>query len=306
VVVSVPTSGTTFRLPTLGLARFQRNVETGRIEGKLTLQTPSLRTSLYVPGDRPERFDKALQSGADSVIIDLEDAVAEAVKPHARERAVDWLRSNPGMPAWVRVNNRPDLFSVDIDAISLVSSLGVVIPKADVATCTGVSLPMVALIETAAGVVQAREIASLPNVVRLALGEADLAADLGIEPSIDQREFAAIRSEIVVASAAAKIAAPAGPVFTDLDDDAGLAASSDQLRRQGFGGRSILHPKQVEAVHHAFTPTRERVVWARRVIDAFRSAESEGRGGVIVDGEFVDAAVVRRAEAVFAAGHDQE
>jgi citrate lyase subunit beta/citryl-CoA lyase len=247
-----------------------------------------------------------MQSGADSVIIDLEDAVAEAVKPHAREHAVEWLRSNPGTRAWVRVNNRPDLFSVDLDAISPVSSLGVVIPKADLAACERTSLPVVALIETSVGVVQAREIAALPNVVRLALGEADLAADLGIEPSIDQREFAAIRSEIVVASAAAKIAAPAGPVFTDLEDADGLTTSSDQLRRQGFGGRSILHPKQIEAVHHAFTPPRERVVWARRVLDAFRSAESEGRGGVIVDGEFVDAAVARRAEAVLAAGHDQE
>ena len=147
---------------------------------------------------------------------------------------------------------------------------------------------------------QAREIAALPNVVRLALGEADLAADLGIEPSVDHQEFAAIRSEIVVASAAAMIAAPAGPVFTDLEDDDGLAVSSDQLRRQGFGGRSILHPKQVGAVHSAFAPPAERVVWARRVLDAFQSAESEGRGGGIVDGEFVDAAVARRAEAVLA------
>ena len=264
------------------------------------MQTPRLRTSLYVPGDQPERFDKALHSGADSVIIDLEDAVADAVKPHAREYAVDWLRSNPGAPAWVRVNNRSDLLSVDLDAISPVSGLGVVIPKADLAACARVSLPVVALIETSVGVVQAREIAALPNVVRLALGEADLAADLGIEPSVDHREFAAIRSEIVVAAAAAMIGAPAGPVFTDLEDDDGLAVSSDQLRRQGFGGRSILHPKQVGAVHSAFAPPAERVVWARRVLDAFQAAESEGRGGVIVDGEFVDAAVARRAEAVLA------
>lgn len=270
------------------------------------MQTPSLRTSLYVPGDRPERFDTAIQSGADSVIIDLEDAVAESVKPHAREYAVEWLRSNPGMPVWVRVNNRSDLLSVDLDAISPVSGLGVVIPKADLAACARTSLPVVALIETALGVVQAREIAALPNVVRLALGEADLAADLGIEPSADHQEFAAIRSEIVVASAAAMIAAPAGPVFTDLEDGDGLVASSEQLRRQGFGGRSILHPKQVGAVHGAFAPPGERVVWARRVLDAFRSAESAGRGGVIVAGEFVDAAVARRAEAVLAAGHDQE
>ena len=264
------------------------------------MQTPSLRTSLYVPGDRPERFDKALHSGADSVIIDLEDAVADAAKPHAREHAVDWLRSNPGTPAWVRVNNRSDLLSVDLDAISPVSGLGVVIPKADLAACAQASLPVVALIETSVGVVQAREIAALPNVVRLALGEADLAADLGIEPSVDHREFVAIRSEIVVASAAAMIAAPAGPVFTDLEDDDGLAVSSDQLRRQGFGGRSILHPKQVGVVHRAFAPPAERVAWARRILDTFRSAQSEGRAVVIVDGEFVDAAVARRAEAILA------
>ncbi len=263
------------------------------------------RTTLYVPGDRPDRFDKALESGADAVICDLEDAVAEAAKATAREAVGQWLRANPGVPAWVRINNRPDLVDHDAELVrSLVSDgvgfAGVVVPKADAAACSADfgSCPVMALIESAVGVAQIYEIAAVPEVVRLALGEADLAADLGMEPSPDALEMWPIRTRVVVASAGEGLEAPCGPVFTNLDDDAGLVATSESLRRHGFGGRSVIHPKQVAAVNAAFTPSDEEIARAEGLVAAFEEATADGRAVAVLDGEFIDEAVMRWARSV--------
>ena len=263
------------------------------------------RTTLYVPGDRPDRFDKALKSGADAVICDLEDAVAEAAKTTAREAVGQWLRANPGAPAWVRINNRPDLVDEDAELVrSLVSDgvgfAGVVVPKADAAACSTDfgGCPVTALIESAVGVAQIYEIAAVPEVVRLALGEADLAADMGMEPSPDALEMWPIRTRVVVASVGEGLEAPCGPVFTNLDDHAGLAATSESLRRHGFGGRSVIHPKQVAAVNAAFTPSDDEIARAEGLVAAFEEATTDGRVVAVLDGEFIDAAVMRWARSV--------
>ena len=263
------------------------------------------RTTLYVPGDRPDRFDKALESGADAIICDLEDAVAEAAKATAREAVGQWLRVNPGVAAWVRINNRPDLLDQDAELVrSLVSDgvgfAGVVVPKADASACSADfgGCPVMALIESAVGVAQIYEIAAVPEVVRLALGEADLAADLGMEPSPDALEMWPIRTRVVVASAGEGLEAPCGPVFTNLDDDAGLVATSESLRRHGFGGRSVIHPKQVTAVNAAFTPTDDEIARAEGLVTAFEEATADGRAVAVIDGEFIDAAVMRWARSV--------
>ena len=265
------------------------------------------RTTLYVPGDRPDRFDKALRSGADAVICDLEDAVAEAAKSDARAAVGDWLRANPGAPIWVRVNNRPDLLGDDAAMVRSLSAYGVgfagvVVPKADPAACSidfG-GCPVMALIESAVGVAQVYEIAAVPAVVRLALGEADLAADMGMQPSADSLEMWPIRTRVVVASVGAGLDAPCGPVFTNLDDGDGLAASSQSLRRHGFGGRSVIHPKQVPAVNAAFTPSDGEIARAEAVMAAFETAAAQGRAIAVLDGEFIDEAVMRWARAVLA------
>ena len=263
------------------------------------------RTSLYVPGDTPERFDKALASGADTVIFDLEDAVAEGAKQSAREAVRDWLRGHPGRPAWVRVNNRPDLLDIDAAMVrELVASgagpAGVVVPKADPDACATDfgGCPVMALIESAEGVCEVHEVASMPGVVRLALGEADLAADMGMMPSPDGLEMWPIRTRVVVASVSVGLIAPCGPVFTDLDDAQGLASTSESLRRLGFGGRSVIHPKQVAAVNTAFTPSAEEVAHAEAVMAALEATGAEGRGVAVLDNQFIDAAVVRRARTV--------
>ena len=265
------------------------------------------RTSLYVPGDTPERFDKALASGADEVICDLEDAVAEASKADARESVASWLRANSGAPVWVRVNNRPDLLDDDAAMIrSLVADgiglAGVVVPKADPDSCAidfG-GCPVMALIESAEGVFKVYEVASVPVVTRLAIGEADLAADLGMMPSPDGLEMWPIRTRLVVASVSAGLIAPCGPVFTDLEDTQGLMATSESLRRLGFGGRSVIHPKQVAAVNAAFSPAAEEVAHAEAVMAALEEATAEGRGVAVLDGEFIDPAVIRQARSVLA------
>lgn len=264
------------------------------------MTTPRLRTSLYVPGDRPDRFDKALASGADSVIIDLEDSVAEDAKAAAREAAVTWLTGKDEPPVWIRVNNRPDFLSDDLDAAASVPCLGVVVPKATVESCSRTELDVVALIESALGVTQMRDLAALPNMWRLALGEADLAADLGIQPSSKGKEFDAIRSQVVVESAAAGLVPPAGPVHTDLEDAKGLRKTSERLFRRGFGGRSVIHPDQVAVVHEAFRPSAEQIAWAMRVRDDVADDNTGEHAMSVVDGEFVDLAVIRRADAILA------
>ena len=265
------------------------------------------RTSLYVPGDTPERFDKALASGADEIICDLEDAVAEAAKPAAREAVASWLRANSGSPVWVRVNNRPDLIDTDAAMIrDLVAEgiglAGVVVPKADPDACATDfgGCPVMALIESAEGVFKVHEVALVPGVVRLALGEADLAADLGMVPSPDGLEMWPIRTRVVVASVGVGLIAPCGPVFTDLDDTHGLATTSESLRRLGFGGRAVIHPRQVAAVNEAFTPTAEEVAHAEAVVAELEAATAEGRGVAVLDGKFIDAAVIRQARSVLA------
>ena len=266
-----------------------------------------IRTSLYVPGDRPDRFDRALASGADTIICDLEDAVAEEAKEGARKSIGDWLRANPGVPAWVRVNYRPDLLEADAALIrSLMAGgiglAGVVMPKADPAACS-VDLggcPVMALIESAMGVADVYEIAAAPAVVRLGLGEADLAADMGMQPSPDGLEMWPIRTRVVVASVGAGLDAPCGPVFVDLDDDQGLLATSESLRRHGFGGRSVIHPKQVAAVNAAFTPSSDEIAHAEAVMAEYEAASSEGRSVAVLDGQFIDTAVIRQARSVLA------
>ncbi len=270
------------------------------------------RTSLYVPGDTPERFDKALASGADTVICDLEDAVAEAAKAAARESVASWLRANSGAPVWVRVNNRPDLLDTDAAMVrSLVADgigpAGVVVPKADPAACAADfgGCPVMALIESAVGVAEIYEIAAVAGVVRLGLGEADLAADMGMQPSPDGLEMWPIRTRVVVASVGRGLDAPCGPVHLDLYDDEGLIATSESLRRHGFGGRSVIHPKQVAAVNAAFTPSEDEIARAEAVVAAFEAAAAEGREVAVLDGQFIDAPVLRQARSVLARAPDR-
>jgi citrate lyase subunit beta / citryl-CoA lyase len=262
------------------------------------------RSFLYAPGDRPERFDRALGCGTDAVIFDLEDGVAPAATAQARAHIAAALATPPspgagpgGTQRWVRVNTGGAM-GADLDAVLGRPGLtGVIVPKATVAS-VGAALaagaPAVgALIETAAGVLEAEALASTAGVSHLALGETDLAADLGIELSPDGVELAPLRLRLVVASAAAGIAAPTGPVSTAFRDLDGLRASTEALRRTGYGSRACIHPDQVTVVNDVLTPSPEAVAEAADLIARLEAAG----GGVCLDarGHMVDEAVARAA-----------
>lgn len=262
----------------------------------------SARSFLFVPGDRPERFDKAVASGADVVIIDLEDAVAPEGKSTAREAAVTWLAA--GGRAAVRVNaaDSPE-HAADVQALTGISSaatdsglLAVVLPKADdpalssaVADQTGV--PVIALVESALGIVRADELASATGVSRLAFGHLDYAVDLG---SGNGREAVLLaRSTLVLASRAAGLPGPVDGVTTALDDMDVLADDLRYARDLGLTGKLLIHPKQVAPTHSAHQPSEDEVAWAERVVEAAAAG-----GAVRVDGDMVDAPVVARAHGI--------
>lgn len=258
----------------------------------------SARSYLYVPADRPEMLAKAADRGADALIVDLEDAVAPSRKAEARRIVTDFL---PG-PAetWVRVNNHPDLLAADLAASA--GAAGIVLAKAEPESLrqavSMTRLPLTPLIETAAGLLAAPEMASVEGVERLAIGEADLSAELGVTLGDDGVELLYARSKLVVASAAAGIDAPTGPVFTDFGDTDGLRRSSEALVRLGFGGRPAIHPAQVEVINEAFTPTAAQLAAALELTEAFEEALASGAGAAASDGVMFDAAVVRQARRV--------
>lgn len=258
----------------------------------------SPRSYLYVPADRPEMLAKAGERGADALIVDLEDAVAPSRKVEARRILRDFL---PGpIETWVRVNNSPDLLADDVAAAA--GADGIVLamaePESLAQAVSMTSLPITPLIETAAGLLAAAELAAAGGVERLAIGEADLSAELGVTLGDDGLELLFARSTLVVASAAAGIDAPTGPVFTDFRDADGLRRSTEALSRLGFGSRPAIHPAQVQVINEAFTPTAQQLADAQELIEAFDRALAAGAGAAATDGVMFDEAVVRQARRV--------
>lgn len=259
------------------------------------------RSWLYVPSDQPTLYPKALRSGTDACILDLEDSVSPANKQAGRENVRALLAEPAEITRAVRIN--ADTWVEDLKWIAGADEI--IVPKATLALLEDISAllsetlqppPLVALIESALGFTQIRSIAALPQVSRLALGEADLCADLGMTPSEDGAELLSIRVEVVIASAAAAKQAPTAPVSTRFDDLDAFARSCERLAMLGFGGRSAIHPHQIAPINQHFTPSPAQQAWAREVIDA---ANRSGGGATTgPDGSMIDLAVVRRAEAI--------
>jgi citrate lyase subunit beta/citryl-CoA lyase len=272
-----------------------------RVSDTLVEATRTALTWLFVPGDRPERFAKAAVAGADVVVLDLEDAVAPEAKDVARDEVAAWL-DRAGVLCAVRVNAAALLLDADLAALAGSVPRLVMLPKAEdhalVAEVVA-RLPrgssVVALVETARGVLEAPVVAAVPGVERLAFGSFDLAADLGVDPD-HAPAMATARGALVLASAAAGLAAPVDGVTGTVDDALRLAADVAASRALGFGGKLCIHPRQVAAVAEAFAPSADELAWAGRVL-----AGAGDNGVAVVDGRMIDKPVVERARRVLAA-----
>jgi citrate lyase subunit beta/citryl-CoA lyase len=258
-----------------------------------------IRTYLFVPADRPERYAKALAAGAGAVIVDLEDAVAPEAKHAARRTLGAWLPSAPA-PVIVRVNAaETPWFADDLATCAHPAIAGIVVPKAERraslahASAVAAGKKLYPLIESAAGYDAMRTLASAPGVERMVFGSIDFQVDLGIEGEGD--ELLMFRSQIVLVSRLAGIRAPVDGVSTAIDDADKLRADAERARRLGFGAKLCIHPRQVSVVERAFAPTDAERDWARRVLAA---AERAGGAAVAVDGRMVDKPVMLRARAI--------
>lgn len=265
------------------------------------------RTLLFVPGNRAERFAKAFATAADMVILDLEDAVAPADKQRARDAVVAWLGTlapEDVARVVVRINaTGTPWHEADLSAVADRAG-AVMLAKAeagDALEAVGRAAVVVALIETATGVLDARPIARTAGVARLAFGSFDLAAELGVDP-VDADALRAARSALVLASASAGLAGPIDGVHAATEDAEALAAETTAARRLGFAGKLCIHPRQVETVDAVLRPSHEDVAWAERVLAA---VPADLAGGVVtVDGRMVDKPVIERARRIRAAASD--
>ena len=268
------------------------------------MKTP--RSYLFVPATRPDRIGKALASGADAVVVDLEDAVAPEAKASARTALGDWLRAafEPAVPLYVRVNGADtDWFDADLALCREARErlAGIVLPKAertDHIARTAAVAPVLPLIESAHGIAAAAVLAGAPGVQRLLFGAIDFALDLGIA---DEREgLLPFRSQLVLASRLAGLPPPVDGVTTATGDDALVAADTQYARRLGFGAKLCIHPRQVAPVHDAFAPTPAEAEWARRVLAA---AATAGGAAVAMDGRMIDRPVVLAAQRILDRAH---
>jgi citrate lyase subunit beta/citryl-CoA lyase len=253
------------------------------------------RSYLFVPGDRPERFDKAVAAGADMVIVDLEDAVAPSAKDTARAHLRAWLSADH--PVCVRINAAgSSWFAGDLALCSHPGVAGVVLPKAERASDVQAvfeagARSILPLVESALGLWNAAELCRAPNVARLVFGSIDFSLDAGIVEGHESLLYA--RSQLVLVSRVAGIAAPVDGVTVALNDPGAIKADTGRARTLGFGAKLCIHPSQVAAVHAAFLPTAQELDWARRV-------QATGGAAVAVDGKMVDRPVRLLAEQMLA------
>jgi citrate lyase subunit beta/citryl-CoA lyase len=259
-------------------------------------EVEAARSLLFVPASRPDRFERARSSGTDLVILDLEDAVPPGEKDAALENVQRWLGGDAAATV-VRINGVGTAsHRAELDALAG-SAVAIMVPKAEsaqevaslVAAVPG--SPIIALVETPRGVLHADSIAGVPGVTRLALGNVDLAAALGVDAASRTALWRA-RSELVLASAAHGVAGPVDGVTTALDDADRLNADVRHAVDLGFTAKLCIHPRQVAVVNAGWQPTAADAEWARRVLAA------EGQGAVAIDGEMVDGPVLVRARSI--------
>ncbi|MNJ19361.1 CoA ester lyase [Pseudomonas alkylphenolica] len=262
----------------------------------------SVRSALFVPASRPERIPKALASGADRVIVDLEDAVEEAAKEQARDNLAIFLQQHPDIQLLVRAN-APGHWAHEAD-LALCRRhpgvSGILLPKAE--TVEQIRLahdsgkPVWPIIESAQGLLALPRLAASEGVERLCFGSLDLGLDLNLRSGSEAAEqvLSHARYAVLLHSRVAALAAPLDGVYPAIQDAEGLRRAIESARDQGFGGALCIHPGQVETIHAALRPSREELEWARRVLQG----ADQGCGVFVLDGQMIDAPVIGRARSI--------
>lgn len=276
-----------------------------------------IRSLLFVPGTRQDRFDKAMQAGADAVAFDLEDSVEPSQKARARALIAEFLARPPGSPALrlVRFNAmQSDVGHADAAFFRDVEGYdGILLPKVETPgmlemvgrlfasrTPARPTPPLLPLLESPRAILRAAEIAAADApVAALLFGAEDLTAQLGVPRTIDGEELVVARAQVVLAAAAVG-AEPIDAVLTNLDDLAALRRDAERARAAGFRGKMAIHPKQVAVINEVFTPSAADVERARRVVEAFERALAAGEGVTRMGNQMIELPVVERARRTLA------
>lgn len=279
-----------------------------------------VRSMLFTPGNRLDMLEKAVRSGTDAVIVDLEDSVSLDNKPVARHNLVN-LPESP-VPYYVRTNAvETGLLWEDVVAAGRADVVGVIIPKAEspvaisqvdgaltaLEITTGKpegSITIIPLIESALGVRLTYEMAKASDRVECVMfggGEqGDLVADLGVEWTPEGTGLMQARAQVLLSSRAAGVPYPMEAVFMDFRNPDGLRVECELARRLGYMGKVAIHPAQIPVINDVFTPSAEVVEYQRKVLAAFEEAEAQGSASIAVDGKMVDYAVARVARTIIA------
>ncbi len=255
---------------------------------------------LFVPGDRPDLFAKAAASGADAIIIDLEDAIAPQSKESARKAACRHDISS--VPVILRINGAGTAWHADdLAALSAADIAAVMLPKAEtsesiaaISRALGRPLPVIALIESAKGLGSLVQVLTAPHIAAIAFGSLDYSVDLDCSPDWDS--LVAARSEIVLRSRLAGLPGPLDGVTTNLTDQEITEQDAARARRLGFRGKLAIHPRQIGPILTAMSPTPDEIAWAKKVLTSVNDSAL-----VAVDGDMVDAPVIARARRILAA-----
>lgn len=260
------------------------------------------RSVLFVPASRPERFGKALASGADVVVIDLEDAVAPADKDSARVSLNQYLEANPEAAVMVRINAAgTQEFARDLELCRQQPGVAaIMVAKAQsvealqLAATTG--KPVWPLVETALGIAELPNMAKVKGVERFCFGALDMGVELGLKPDTAGARLMLdrVRVELVLHSRVAGLQAPIETVYPSIEEEAAVERIAQQASEMGFAGMLCIHPRQLTPIHSGFSPDEAELDWACRVL----AAAASGEGVFKIDGKMVDAPVIQRARMI--------
>ena len=280
-----------------------------------------IRTALFVPGNRPDRVDKAVSTAADVVIIDLEDAVPYSQKKETRPVVREKILAYQERPIFVRINALDtEFFEEDLNAVVVEGLACIIVPKVEAAAqiqeinqgllkieenkgLRPGSVLIIALIETALAVENVFQIVSQrtdpQRLFTVAFGAADFALDMGFTITKTGEELFYPRSRIAVACRAAGVEPPLDtPFMIDLNDLEALEADTKRACQLGFQGKLCIHPNQVDICNRLFSPTQSEIEYAQKVVQAFDAAEADGTAAIQLEGKFIDYPVVERCRRI--------